>query len=90
MPRFDDSDDDFYGEDDDVYADLENGRDFADEEEPTIECPNCGCEMLEIAHQCPRCGELPTREFRHTSSQPRWVYLTALILLVALVWCIFW
>jgi len=88
MPRFDDSDDDFYGEDDDVYADLKDDEDFADEE-PTIECSNCGCEMLEIAHQCPRCGELPTREFRQTSTQPRWVYLTALILLIALVWCIF-
>ena len=89
MPRFDDSDDDFYGEDDEVYADLEVGKDFADDDEPTIECPNCGCEMLEMVHQCPRCGELPTREFQQTSTQPRWVYLTALILLIALVWCIF-
>ena len=48
MPRFDDSDDDFYGEDDDIYADLKDDEDFADEE-PTIECSNCGCEMLEIA-----------------------------------------
>lgn len=89
MPRFDDSDDDFYGEDDEVYADLEDGENFTDDEEPTVECSNCGFEFLEIVPQCPRCGELPTREFRQTSTQPRWVYLTALILLIALVWCIF-
>ena len=89
MPRFDDSDNDFYGEDDDAYADLEDGADFESETEPTVECSNCGFEMLEIIHQCPRCGELVTREFRETSTQPRWVYLTALILLIALVWLIF-
>lgn len=89
MPRFDDSDEDFYGEDDDVFADLEDGADFVDEVEPTAKCSNCGFEMLEIAHQCPRCRELQTREFSPSSTQPRWVYLTALILLIALVWCIF-
>lgn len=88
MPRFDDSDDDFYG-DDDVYADLEGASEFAADEEPTVQCSHCGFEMLEIIHQCPRCGELTTREFRETSTQPRWVYLTALILLIALVWLIF-
>ena len=88
MPRFEDSDDDFYS-DDDVYAELEGESDLADDEEPTVQCSHCGFEMLEMVPQCPRCGELPTREFRHTSTQPHWVYLTALILLIALVWSIF-
>lgn len=88
MPRFDESDDDFYGEDDDAYADLDDAADDPDDE-PTVRCSNCGFERLEIIHQCPRCGELPTREFNPTSTQPQWVYVTALILLIALVWLIF-
>jgi uncharacterized paraquat-inducible protein A len=89
MPRFDESDDDFYGEDDDAYADLDDEADEPDDDEPTVQCSNCGFERLEIIHQCPRCGELPTREFNPTSTQPQWVYVTALILLIALVWLIF-
>jgi len=91
MPRFYDSDDDFP---DDEFAgddlDSDDGEfdnsEFDDEEEPTIECPQCGFEMLEIAYQCPRCGEIPSREFRQTTSQPRWVILTALLCLGLLLW----
>ncbi|MDA1229254.1 MAG: hypothetical protein O2856_00640, partial [Planctomycetota bacterium] len=89
MPRFDDSDDEFYSSDDDVYADLDGNSECDDDDEPTIRCPHCGFERLEIVYQCPRCGEIPTQEFRQSSTQPRWVIFTALILLGILLWSIF-
>jgi len=88
MPRFDDSDDEFYSSDDDVYDELENDTEF-DDEEPTVKCSHCGCERLEIVYQCPRCGEIPTREFREFTTQPLWIVITALILLGILLWGIF-
>ncbi len=87
MPRFNYSDDDF--PDDDLDSDegeFDNSEFDDDEEELTIECPQCGFEMLEIVHQCPRCGEIPSREFRQTTSQPPWVILTALVCLGLLLW----
>ena len=89
MSRFDDSDEEFYGDDDDVYAEMDDDSRSATDDEPTVACPNCGYEMLEIAHQCLRCGEIPTREFVPRSTQPRWVILTALLLLGIMLFCIF-
>ena len=85
MPRFRDDSDDEFQDDDDVYSELDET--FDDNDEPTILCSSCGFEMLEIVYQCPRCGEIPSREFQKTSTQPRWVFYTTLILLgVLLSW----
>ena len=86
MPRFNNDSDDEFQDDDDVYSELDESCD--DDHEPTILCCNCGFEMLEIVYQCPRCGEIPCREFHKTSSQPRWVIITALILLGVFLWWI--
>ncbi len=64
----------------------DDDEDFADEddEEPTILCPYCRAEMWEEAPQCPECGEylsVEDRQARH-EWQPRWIVLTALMLLL--------
>lgn len=87
MPRFHDDSDDEFQDDDDVYSEFEDQSDD-DEEEPTVLCSNCGFEMLEIVYQCPRCGEIPSREVLKPSTQPRWVIFTALLLLGVLLWWI--
>lgn len=85
MPRFSDDLHDEFRDDDDVYEEFDETPD--DDDEPTVLCSNCGLEMLEIVYQCPRCGEIPSREFRKNSTHPRWVIITALMLLAALlVW----
>jgi uncharacterized paraquat-inducible protein A len=86
MPRFHDDSADEFQDDDDVYAEFEDQSD--DDEEPTVLCSNCGFEMLEIVYQCPRCGEIPSREARKSSTQPRWVIVTAAMLLGLLLWWI--
>jgi|GEM_PF-417204 len=86
MPRFDDNSHDEFQDDDDVYQEFDDS--FDDDEEPTGLCSNCGFEMLEIVYQCPRCGEISSREFQKNSTQPRWVILTALLLLGVLLWWI--
>ena len=88
MPRFNDSSSHEFQDDDEVYSgiDDEYESDQDDGVEPTVLCSSCGFEMLEIAYQCPRCGEIPSREFRQTSTQPRWVIFTALLLLGVLLW----
>lgn len=82
MSQFDEEFDDQF----DVAEFDEEGVDH--DSEPTVTCSNCGFEMLEIAYKCPRCGEIPTREFRQAPNQPRWVVLTALLLLGLLIWWI--
>ena len=85
MPRFNDDLDDEFLDDDDVYSELDN--EFGDDVEPTILCSRCGFEMLEIIYQCPRCGEIPSRELDKSSTQPQWVICTALVLVgVILCW----
>ena len=86
MPRFHDDANDEFQDDDDVYSEFDDQS--HDEDEPTVVCSNCGFEMLEIVYQCPRCGEIPSREFVRTTTQPRWVIFTALMLLVLLLWWI--
>jgi len=86
MSRFDDDSDDEFQDDDDVYSEFDDSADSDDE--PTVLCSNCGCEMLEIVYHCPRCGEIPSREFLKSSTQPRWVIFTAVMLLGVLLWWI--
>lgn len=88
MPRFHDDSHEEFQDDDDVYQELEESFDADDDEEPTKLCSNCGFEMLEIIHQCPRCGEFSSREFQQHSTQPRWVIFTALMLLGIILWWI--
>ena len=83
MSHFDDETDEEYVDD---LPEADPG--FDDDEEPTVLCSNCGLEILEIAWRCPHCGEIPTGEFRQTATQPRWVFVTVLILLGSILWWI--
>jgi hypothetical protein len=74
------SDDDSYDADDD-YDDMPD--------EPTVECPYCGFEMLEVCVQCPKCGQYPSKEDSLQRSQPMWVVLTAVLTILAIVFWIF-
>ena len=51
----------------------------------TFECPNCRREVYEQAEQCPRCGAYLSREDAPRSTHPRWIILTAILLLIALI-----
>ncbi|MCA9011588.1 MAG: hypothetical protein KDB01_17670 [Planctomycetaceae bacterium] len=72
--------------DEEDFDDFDEAVGDSNDDEPTIRCSHCGFEMLEIAWQCPRCGEIPTAEFRQTWTQPRWVIITALLVLGSMLW----
>lgn len=83
MSYFDDETEDEY------VDDLPEGDPGVDDErEPTVVCSNCGSEIPEIAWRCPKCGEIPTDEFGQTTTQPRWISVTVLILLGSILWWI--
>ena len=62
------NEDDFEN-DSDADWDEDGDADFGDEELnddelPLVRCASCGREMLEMAIQCPHCGEYPTNDSR--------------------------
>jgi uncharacterized paraquat-inducible protein A len=66
---------------------LDDG--FPDEDEDaadgdTIACPHCGAEIYEDAVRCPECEQYLSDEERTTTNQPRWVAVTAILLLALL------
>lgn len=48
------------------------------------ECPYCGEEMYDDSPRCPHCGNYLSRE-DEPGHKPRWVLLTAVILLVLIL-----
>ncbi|MCX7396282.1 MAG: hypothetical protein NT138_01240 [Planctomycetales bacterium] len=75
-----DSDDEQYSDDD--TDDLES--------EPTIDCPYCGREMLEVCVQCPRCGMFLSKEDLGREKHPWWITLAIILSLVAVTtWFLF-
>ncbi len=75
----DDWDDDSYGDDD--ASDSGEHEDL----EPTVPCPYCGFEMLEVCVQCPSCGQYPSNEDSNRNPKPRWIILTAIVCLAAIL-----
>jgi hypothetical protein len=73
---YDDADDESYGYDDDANDDSD---------EPTLACPNCGCEMLEVSIQCPSCGHYPSKEDAQPSERPWWVTVVVVLCVIAMV-----
>ncbi|MEC8553514.1 MAG: hypothetical protein VXZ82_00765 [Planctomycetota bacterium] len=69
--------DDSYDEDayDPIYEEE-------DEEGNTIPCPKCSADVYYDAEQCPQCGYYLTSAERLGPGLPRWVYWTAVILLL--------
>ena len=78
-------DDDFEDEADESWdADDDTGDDDSDDDsDDTIPCPYCGRQIYEDAVRCPRCERSLSDEDRSTTSKPRWVIVTAIIVLAA-------
>ena len=79
------NDDDFEDEADeswDADEDADLGDD-SDDGDDTIPCPYCGRQIYEDAVRCPRCERYLSDEDRTTTSKPRWVIVTAIIVLAA-------
>ncbi len=74
MPRNDDEFNDSYDDDDfDEYDDLQD--------EPTQECPYCGCEVLEVLLQCPKCGNYFSKEDVAQTGPKTWIKIVILLCL---------
>jgi hypothetical protein len=71
--------------------DWEKEEEFTsdDDQEPTIPCPYCNREILEILEQCPHCGNYLSEEDAPPSRKPWWILLGAMLALYALYWWIY-
>jgi len=66
-------DDDREGDED--FDSDEDDSDLEDDDEPTVDCPYCGAEILEEAQRCPHCGEYLSREDAPLEKKPWWILL---------------
>ena len=58
-----------------------------DDDEPTITCPYCGCDVHEDSPRCPQCANYISREDMPSPRRPWWFLIGAgLGLLVFLRW----
>ena len=78
---FEDEADESWDADEDEVDDLDD--DDSDDADDTIPCPYCGKQIYEDAVRCPKCERYLTDEDRTTTSKPRWVVITAIIVLAA-------
>lgn len=89
MPRHRAPDDDYEDDEDDREApdpsDRDADHDGAGEYGDTVDCPRCGREISEYAQQCPRCGAYLSDEEATRTNFPRWVILTAAVLVAAML-----
>jgi hypothetical protein len=60
--------------------------DDSSDNEPTILCPYCRQEMLEILPQCPHCARYLSEEDRPSTPRPWWVMLGAVLALAVACW----
>jgi uncharacterized paraquat-inducible protein A len=49
----------------------------------TRTCPQCRIDVYEHAERCPKCGTYLSKE--SNSSIPRWAYVAAIVVLIAMV-----
>ena len=79
----DDDDDDEWEDDREDPAEIDQD---ADDEPETAACPFCGKELIADADACPKCGNfVGGSDDRTTRAYPKWVILTALLVLAAMV-----
>lgn len=57
-----------------------------DVDDDTMPCPYCGAAIYDDAVRCPKCERYLSDEERPTTNQPRWVIITAALLLAGLLW----
>jgi uncharacterized paraquat-inducible protein A len=82
--------DEFDGEefDDDEFDGEESDDAEADDDEATMPCPYCGAAIYDDAVRCAVCDEYLNDAERTTTLQPRWVAVTAAIVLAAFLWAL--
>jgi len=83
--RWDDNGDDDYGSPHDDHDDDSTDEDDTD---PTISCPKCQRAIYDDAEQCRYCGYYLTDEDETASTTPKWVVVTAVLLLGVIL--MFW
>ena len=87
MPQrvMDDDDDDWEEEgDDDEEPDYEA---LLNDDEPTVPCPYCQCEIPEDTPHCPYCNHYLSAEDAPPARRPLWIVLTAVIcLIIVILW----
>lgn len=78
-------------QDDDDWDDPALDDDAEDlETEPTIDCPHCGQEMLEVCLQCPSCGMYLSKEDLGREKHPWWFTLAIILSLAGVTsWFLF-
>ena len=86
-----DREDDF--EDDPEDPDRSDMDDESEDEDDgniaTDECPHCGAEVYEFAEKCPTCDRYLSKEDAPLrSGHPKWIVVTALILLVPMLYAL--
>jgi hypothetical protein len=73
-------------QDDDDWDDRDSDDDTDDlETEPTIDCPYCGHEMLEVCIQCPSCEMFLSREDLGREKRPWWITLAIILSIVGVM-----
>jgi len=63
---------------------LDDDADDA-ETEPTIDCPYCGQEMLEVCPQCPSCEMYISKEDLGREKRPWWITLAIILTLAGMM-----
>jgi hypothetical protein len=78
-------------QDDDDWDDPASDEDTGDPEtEPTIDCPYCGHEMLEVCLQCPSCEMYVSKEDLGREKRPWWITLAIILSLLGIAsWFLF-
>jgi hypothetical protein len=76
------------GDDEDWYDDSDD-----DQDDESVPCPECGESVYAMADRCPACGYWITdedgRQMWTSQRKPMWVKLTAVVLLVTLLYGLF-
>ncbi len=76
------------------YDDPDDDEDWYDEDEDQLEeiaaqCPECGGPVYMVTHKCPACGywlaEADRRSMWRSESKPKWIKLTAAVVLIVLL-----
>ena len=85
-------DDDSLDEEYDDREDLAEADQDSDDDPETIACPFCGRELVEEAEVCPKCGNFlgGSDDNVTTRSHPRWVIVTAIVVLAAIASGLTW
>ena len=74
-----------HDEDDDDWEAPEDDDWSEGDEEPTVECPHCGREIMEDIAQCPYCERYLSRDDAPTKHRPWWIIVAVLACIYVIV-----